>query len=412
MRILKYLFFLLLLSFVTLMIFVATQKGEFTVEKSKIINSPRSDVFNYINDSKNWEDWSSLVLDDSGISVTHSQNTIGKGSSYSWKGKEGSGDLQTINVKENDSIIQKMNYNDNNSDVFMSFKDTIGGTKVTWKAKGEMSFGYKLMTIYHGGATNFIGLLFEKSLGNLDKKLDYEKNTFTIKVNGSATIPTVFYLAQTFTSEISKVEKNSEIVFKKIIAFCKKNNIAITGKPFNIFHTYDSVNGLTKISICIPTKNQILLVEGSDIISGKFETTQAVKTTLTGDYTHINEAVTKTLEFITANQLIADPTFSHVEVYTSSKKEIKNPSKWLTEIYIPIKQKAINLPTIIKPLDTISAKKEVIPINPKIVSAKKETIGKTPKKEKQLTTPKIITTPKKEKAVTTPKIEKEIPSEF
>jgi len=412
MRILKYLFFLLLLSFVTLMIFVATQKGEFTVEKSKIINSPRSDVFNYINDSKNWEDWSSLVLDDSGISVTHSQNTIGKGSSYSWKGKEGSGDVQTINVKVNDSIIQKMNYNDNNSDVFMSFKDTIGGTKVTWKAKGEMSFGYKLMTIYHGGATNFIGLLFEKSLGNLDKKLDYEKNTFTIKVNGSATIPTVFYLAQTFTSEISKVEKNSEIVFKKIIAFCKKNKIAINGKPFNIFHTYDSENGLTKISICIPTNNQVLLVEGSDIISGKFESKQAIKTTLTGDYSHIKEAVTKTLEFITANQLVTDPAFSHVEVYYSGKKEIKTPSKWLTEIYIPLKSEAVNLPTIIKPLDTIRTKKEVISINTKIVSAKKETMVPTPKKEKPVSIPKITTTPKKEKPVTTPKIEKEIPSEF
>jgi effector-binding domain-containing protein/uncharacterized protein YndB with AHSA1/START domain len=395
------------------MIFVATQKGEFTVEKSKIINAPRSDVFNYINDSKNWEDWSSIVLDDSGISVTHSQNTIGKGSFYSWKGKEGSGDVQTINVKENDSIIQKMNYNGNNSDVFMSFKDTLGGTKVTWKAKGEMSFGYKLMTIYHGGATNFIGLLFEKSLANLDKKLDYEMNTFSVKVNGLATIPADFYLAQTFMSEISKVEKNSEIVFKKITAFCKKNKIAINGKPFNIFHTYDSENGLTKISICIPIKNQILLAEGSDIISGKFESKQAIKTTLTGDYSHIKEAVTKTLEYIIANQLVTDPTFSHLEVYYSGKKEIKTPSKWLTEIYIPLKPIATNTATVIKPLDTtISTKKEVTPINPKIVSSKKETVVPTPKKVKAVTTPKIITTPKKLIPVTTPKIEKEIPSEF
>lgn len=403
MRILKYLFFLLLLSFVTLMIFVATQKGEFTVEKSKIINSPRSDVFNYVNDSKNWEDWSSLVLDDSGISVTHSQNTIGKGNSYSWKGKEGSGDVQTINVKENDSIIQKMNYNGIVSDVFLSFKDTLGGTKVTWKAKGKMSFGYKIMTIYHGGATNFIGLLFEKSLANLDKKLDYEMNTFTVKVNGLSTIPATFYLAQTFTSEISKVEKNSEIVSRKIISFCKKNNIARNGKPFNIYYTYDIENGLTKISICIPIKNQIFLVEGSDINSGKFESVQAIKTTLTGDYSHIKEALSKTSEYISTNQFIVEPTFSHVEIYYSGKTEIKSPSKWITEIYIPVKPKAIKTTTIIKPVDSSSTKKEVVLKTPKIIA---------PKKEVLLKTTKMATTPKKEKVVITPKTEKEIPSEF
>lgn len=401
MRILKYLFFLLLLSLVTLIIFVATQKGEFTVEKSKIINAPRPDVFNYINDSKNWEEWCSLGLEDPEISVTHSENTIGKGSSYSWNGKEGSGEVQTINVKENDSIIQKMNYNGNNSDVSLSFKDTLGGTKVSWKAKGQMSFGYKIMTIYHGGATNYIGSMFEKSLVNLDKKLNYERNTFNVKVNGLSTIPTNFYLAQTFTSEISKVEKNSEIVFRKILAYCKKNNIATNGKPFTVFHTYDSENGLTKISICIPIKNQILITEGSDIKFGLFESIQAVKTTLTGDFTHIEEAIAKTLEFISANQFVVDSTFSRLEVYRSGKTEIKNPSKWLTEIYIPVKPKAIKVATANIPLDTNNIKKEKI-----ITTPKKEKITITPKKDK------VNLIPKKEKVIATPKKDIEIPSEF
>jgi hypothetical protein len=404
MRIIKYLFFLLILSFVTLTIFVATQKGEFTVEKIKIINSPRSAVFNYVNDSKNWENWNSLALEDSAIIVTYSQNTIGKGSSYSWNGKEGSGEVKTINTKENESIIQKMNFNDNSSDVFINFKDTIGGTKISWRAKGKMSFAYKLMTIYHGGATNFIGLIFEKSLANLDKILDYEINNYSIKVNGITTIPTNYYLAQTFTSKISNVIKNSEIVNRKITTFCKKNNIVINGKPFVIYNTYDEKNEITKLSICVPIKNQIFLVEGSDIISGKFDSVQAVKSTLTGDYSHLNKALAKTLKYVSENHLMVDPVFSHTQVNNLAKPEIKNPSKWITEIYIPIKPKAIKIITATKPLDTNTTKKEIIVLKtPKIISTKKGTIT---------TNPKITSTPKKEKVVKTPKTEIEIPSEF
>ena len=57
--------------------------------------------------------------------------------------------------------------------------------------------------------------MLEKSLANLDRKLDYEINTYTVKLNGVSVKPECFYLEQTFTSEFSKVRKNSEIVFNK-----------------------------------------------------------------------------------------------------------------------------------------------------------------------------------------------------
>lgn len=352
MRILKYLFLLLLLSFVALSIFVATQKGNFSVEKSMIINSPKSAVFNYVNDSKNWKDWNSLAVEDSLINITLSEITIGKGSSFTWDGKQGTGDFQTINIKENDSINQKMNFNGNAAEVSMHFKDTVGGTKVTWKAKGKMGFMYKVLTSFNGGAGKIIGSMFEKSLNNLDKKLDYEINTYSVKVDGLVNYPETFYLAQTFTSEFSKVGKNSEIVFSKITTFCKKNNIVISGKPFVIYHTYDKINELTRLSICIPIKDPIFIVEGSDISSKTLPAFEAVKTTLTGDYSHSKKALDKTEEYLRSKYLTPDIAFSHLEKYTISKSEINNPSKWTTEIYYPIKQKAVAKPATVIPKTT------------------------------------------------------------
>ena len=352
MRILKYLFLLLLLSLVALSIFVATQKGEFTVEKSKIINSPKSAVFNYVNDTKNWQEWNSLAVEDSLINIILSEITIGKGSSFTWDGKQGTGDFQTTNTKENDSINQTMNFNGNAAEVSMYFKDTIGGTKVSWKAKGKMGFMYKVLTAFNGGASGIIGSMFEKSLNNLDKKLDYEINTYSVKVDGLVNRPETFYLAQTFTSEFSKVGKNSGIVFSKITSFCKKNNIAISGKPFIIYHTYDKIKELTKLSICIPIKDPIFIIEGSDISSKTLPPFQAVKTTLTGDYSHNKKALDKTEEYLRSKYLTADATFSHLEIYTTGKTEINNPSKWTTEIYYPIRPKAAAKPAAVIPQST------------------------------------------------------------
>ncbi|TDD94192.1 SRPBCC family protein [Flavobacterium cellulosilyticum] len=352
MRILKYLFLLLLLSIVALSIFVATQKGNFTVERSKVINSPRHSVFNYVNDLKNWGEWNSIAVEDSLINLTYSKNTIGKGSSCTWNGNQDDGDLLTINTKEDTNIVQKINFNGNSADIIMNFKDTIGGTKITWKAIGKMNFIYKVKNVLSGGAEKILGILFEKSLVNLDNKLDYEINTFSIKEVVLTNRPETLYLAQTFTSEFSKVIKNSGIVISKITNFCNKNNITISGKPFIIYHTYDEINKLTKISVCIPIKDPIFIIEGSDISSKKLKAFQAVKTTLTGDYFHTSKALDKTKEYIRTNHLISDPDFSHIEVLTIGINEIKNPSKWMTEIYYPIATNIVVKPTI-QPLDTV-----------------------------------------------------------
>jgi effector-binding domain-containing protein len=340
MRILKYIFLLLLLSLVALSIFIATQKGDFNIERSKVINSPKPAVYNYVNDYKNWEDFGSWTLEDPEIKISYPQKTIGKGASYSWDGKDGDGQMRTLYIKENDSISQKMDYNGTLATVSWSFKDTTRGTKVSLRSSGEMSFFFKIYAALNGGVDKIIGTMYEQSLANLDKALDYEINTFSIKVNGLVKKPKSFYLSQTFTSEIAKINKNFKIVVPQIETFCKANNVQISGKPFVIYHTYDLEKGLAKISICIPIKNQIFTSAGSDILSGELEAFEGVKTTVIGDISHNKKGYNKTIQYLNKNQLATNPVFSHMEIYSTAKANIKNPSKWSTEIYMPILPKA------------------------------------------------------------------------
>lgn len=342
MKILKYLFLLSLLSLVALSVFVATQKGIFTVERSKVVNSPRATVYNYVNDFRNFEDFESWAVEDPAIKMSFSEKTTGNGASFSWEGAEAAGNAITLQVKEGESIHQKMNFDGTEADVNWVFKDTLAGkTKVTWKAKGEMSFWFKIYTVLNGGSDKIIGTMYEKSLANIDKNLNYETKTYAIKVNGLVKKTESFYIKQTFTSEIQKVNKNARVVIPKLIEFSKDNNLFAKGKPFIIYHTYDTRTNLAKISICLPINKEILISPGSDILSGKLNSFDAVKTTLNGDYSHTNEAIAKTTAFINNEKIIPDLSWSHLEILTAGKLDVKSSSKLVTEIYYPVIPKVI-----------------------------------------------------------------------
>ncbi|MEO8238608.1 MAG: SRPBCC family protein [Flavobacterium sp.] len=360
MKILKYLFLLSLLSLIALTVFVATQKGIFTVERSKVINSPRATVYNYINDFRNFEDFESWAIEDPTIKMSFPEKTTGNGASFSWEGDEASGNAITLQAKEGKSIHQKMNFDGTQADVNWIFKDTLAGkTKVTWKAKGEMSFWFKIYTVLNGGSDKIIGTMYEKSLANIDKNLDYETKTYAIKVNGVVKKTESFYIKQTFTSEIQKVNKNARVVIPKLIEFSKTNNLYTNGKPFIIYHTYDTKTNLAKISICLPIKKEILISSGSDILSGKLNSFEAVKTTLKGDYLHTNEAIAKTKAFINNEKIVPDLSWSHLEILTAGKLDVKSPSELVTEIYYPVIPKVIPVAPVpvYKPAAESTAKK-------------------------------------------------------
>lgn len=362
MRILKYIFLLLLLAFFALSVFVATQKGDFEIERSKVVKSPKVNVFNYVNDFRNWENFGSWKIDDPTMQFVYPQNTTGKGGSYSWAGSYGKGNVVNTAVIENTSITQKMTTDGSVSNVYWTFKDTVGGTKVTWKSKGEMSFKFKIYTAFHGGANKIIGEMYERSLANLDKSLIYEINTFHIKVDGLVKKNGSYYLGQRIRSKTTNVPKNVRILLPKILYFFNKNNIPMNGKPFVIYHTFDKAKGIADLSVCIPVSKEIFISPGSDIVSGQLQSFDALKTTLTGDYSHLKEAWDKSFEYMTKNNISQNEIGAYVELYTVNMEKEKHPSKWVTSIYIPIKSKIAPKPKPIAPIavPTVAPEAEVI----------------------------------------------------
>lgn len=346
MKIIKYILLLILLSTIALAVFVATQKSLFKIEKSVLINVPKEVVFNYINDYKNWEDWSVLKEDDAKVTFTYPENTVGQGASYSWNGKIGEGKTTTTFVKENDSIAQKTIISEKETFSFLSFKTTNKGTKVTWTLQGNADFMTKIYATFSNGLENLMGKFYERSLNNLNKVISKEINSFEVNVNGIVQKSGGFYVKQSVVCKTSEFQNRLSIMLPKIIYFFKNNNLSMNGKPFVIYN-YKS-NDTLKFSVCGPLKEEIFISEGSDISTGFLEPFSALKTTLRGDYSHKNIAKKKIQEYISENKIETNPSIKELEIYVKSASDTKHPSQWLTEIFTPIKSLA-TVPVVSKP---------------------------------------------------------------
>lgn len=359
MRIVKYIFLLIVLGAIALAVYIATQSSKFDIQRSKVINVSQSALYSYINDYKNWEDWGPWKEDDPNIKYSYPEITEGTGASFSWTGKEGNGKMETIKTVDNDSITQKIYFNDSTvpSDVYWTFTPVKNGTKVTWGMKGEMNFIMKAFSILSGGAENMLAPMFDKGLTNIDNVLVKELKSYNIKINGLVKKAGTYYIKQTVSCKIPELPKLMSAMLINLNKFTKDNNIAVNGSSFAIYNKYDTANNSVEFSTCIPVKDEIFTAQGSDITGGKLEPYLALKTTLTGDYSHSKEAWDKAYAEITKNKWMEDTTGKYIEVYKVSAHQHRKPSEWVTEIFIPItaKPKPVVKPKPVTPTATPAA---------------------------------------------------------
>lgn len=336
MRILKYLFLLLLLSLLGMTVYVATETGDFEVEKSSIIKTQRSTVFDYINDYRNWETFGSWMKKGSNLTFEYGSKSMGAGGNCLWHHDSDQGGMRTLFVKEIDSIVQKGQFNQTQATVYWTFKDTVGGTKVRIHCKGQMDLFTKVAMFFRGGINGIVESVCEQTLRNLNKTLVFEMKTYSIKVGGISQRNSGYCLQQTVSSKIKNVAKNIKIMMPRMVHFFTKNKIAMDGKPFVLYQRYDVAQDIATYSVCIPTTKQVYIQPGSDVVSSEIIGFTCLKTTLIGDHSHTQEAWATARKYIADHQLRENRAGHYSEVYRKTLEDVKKPSKWITEIYIPV----------------------------------------------------------------------------
>lgn len=340
MKLLKYLLFLLLIVIIGSAIYFGTKDGTYDVKDSMIIPAPAAVVFKQVDDYKNWEKWGPWKKEDSTITFTYAEKTVGEGASYSWDG-EMSGSMTTTKVIPNKEIEQDLTLHtpagERNPKVYWNFEEANGGTKVTWGMKGEHTLIDK--AYYTLSGMDFDAEMHKMNQAGLEgiaQAAAEEMKKYTINVDGITQYGGGYYMYTTSVAKMSEIGEKMAPMMGEVRSFITNNNLNMAGMPFTIYNEVDNANGTVIFSTCIPVKEKVITPAGSPVVCGFMEPVTAVKISLKGNYEHLSEAYSQGRAFIQKNGHQIDPDRKMFEVYVTDPEKTPNPAEWLTEIYIPI----------------------------------------------------------------------------
>jgi effector-binding domain-containing protein len=345
MKLIKYLFFLLLIVLVGGAIYFGTKDGSFDVSESKMIAAPSEVIYNEVKDYRNWEAWGPWMEEDPDIELNYAEKTAGEGASYSWKSEiMGDGSMKTVKVIPNKEIDQQIVFNspmgESKSEVYWRFSetDTPGQTEVIWGMRGEQSFMEKVfMGLFSDDdMETAISDMYEKGLTKLDSVVVKSMNEYTVSVDGITQYGGGYYMFNTTSSKVNEIGSKMEPMMGQVAGFMIDNNIPSSGMPFTIYNEIDQQNGTVIFSAAIPVKERVITPEGSPVLCGFMEPVTTLKTTLKGKYEYLPKAYEAAQIYLQQNNLTPLETANMFEVYATDPGEVPNPSDWVTEVYIPI----------------------------------------------------------------------------
>ena len=343
MKILKYLFFLLLIVIIAGSIYIATKDGDYQVEETRVITAPVEMVFQEVNEFQNWENWEPWSAEADDMIIEYGAKTSGDSASYSWKSDNaGDGEIKTISAKPyseiEQEIIFKTPFGESTSDVYWEFNEIENGTEVTWGMKGKQSFMEKLaFTFQDKSITEMMRPKFQTGLNNMESVVLNKMDKYTINVDGVIQHGGGYYMYTTTASKISQVDEKMASMFSEVSTYMDENGIEKSGNPFVLYNEWNENSGNVIFSAGIFTPSEVITPAASEILTGFLPNQKVLKTTLKGDYKNLKEAWDTAYNYIEANDLeIAEDT-KNFEVHLTSPENVANPAKWITHLYIPVK---------------------------------------------------------------------------
>lgn len=340
MKILKYLLFLILLIIIGSAIYFGTKDGTYNIQDSITIPAAPQVVFEKINDFDSWEIWSPWKQEDHEMVFNSAEKTSGEGASLSWEGNN-SGSITTTKVIPNNEIQQEFTFESplgkRNAEMYWHFENLGDSTKVIWSTKGEHTLVDKVFQALRGSDFNgTIHKMNQEGLDNISGEIIADMKKYNINVDGITEFGGGYYMYTTSVAQTQEVGARSISMMELVENFIKNNNLNRSGHPFILYNEKDVANNTVIFSTCVPVKEKVITPEGSPVVCGFMEPVYSVKTTLKGSYVNLPEALRTGMNYIEKERLQIDSSRKIFEVYNTDTEEEPNPSKWVTEVYIPI----------------------------------------------------------------------------
>ncbi len=310
--------------------------GKLEVSRSIIVNAPAEYAFEEVNGLENWNKWSYWNQLDTTMAITYSDQKHGAGAFYSWVSKDmGNGKLSITESVPFKSIKADLDFMEHGTaKAWYDFEQQSEGTKVTMNFSSD--FGMNPIA-------RWFGVLMMK--GEMDHAFDFNLNKikelaeakpkFSVSMTTTETPPVSYVGVSTKMSpkDGNAVAQAMSKMYDELYAALKKAKVEPKGAAFALFPSYseESMEMVCAVPVDagakLPAKYPVQQTPGG----------QAIKVAHTGPYDKLEEVHNQINKFIEFRDL--EITGAPYEVYVIGPMQEKDPSKLVTEVYYPVKEK-------------------------------------------------------------------------
>ncbi|MBX2965664.1 MAG: SRPBCC family protein [Cyclobacteriaceae bacterium] len=316
--------------------FVLPRKFELT--KSEVINAPAAYVFEEINTLDNWPRWSYWNTLDPDMEVVYSEQKSGTGAYYEWTSEVlDKGKLVITDSKLNKLVACDLFFmqSEKPSRAVYQLEPAEGGTKLTMNF--DTDFGMNPIM-------RWVGLLmfpsemnkaFDHNFSKL-KEIAAAKPKFTVTLSEETTNP-ISYIGISSTMSFEDIDAISAQMGKsygELMGVLQKAKVEMTGAPFCLYPRWDEEKKEMDM-VCalpvppdakLPAKYPVMQIPGG----------KAVKAIHLGDYHNLEDTHNQVNQYIEYKnlQIIGAPW----EVYITDPEMETDTTKWITEVFYPVKE--------------------------------------------------------------------------
>lgn len=302
------------------------------VERSTVIEAPKTAIFNLVNDIQKWEKWSSWNLRDTAMIITYPGKTVGVGGNSAWVSEtEGNGTQEIVESIPGERLKTKLifeGFGDPSHSVF-KFEDEGDKTKVSWAMETtELSFPLRGMMMLMGMKGD-IASNYEESLSNLKTLVETrirEKTYDGYKIN-DIRLPEKHFIFNRQEVGMDQIQQFYATNLGSLFAKVQASGVEMDGMPCGLFYSFNEKNQTTDMAAAIPTKESLIIPDASSI---SLPAKRAIQVDYYGDYHHTDQAHDAIEEYLKDNGLFND--YPVIEEYVTDPTVVKNSEKWLTKV--------------------------------------------------------------------------------
>ncbi|MBL7813134.1 MAG: SRPBCC family protein [Bacteroidetes bacterium] len=340
MKILKWILYVVLFLIAALLVLGLVLPKSYKVERTVVINAPKQAVWEQVYYWKNFNSWSPWAKLDTAMKQTITGNDGEVGSVYHWTGNDqvGEGEMKRLELQDMKSIKNHLHFIkpfESEANVYHTLEGEDGKVTLSWGMTGENGFMARIFMFLMGGIDKAVGGDYERGLKTLKEIVENPKNASGAGWNPADKIFKGGYFAIVQKIKMKMSDINQSVfsdAYTKVGAYMEKHGMKSTTAPLAFYMHWDSATQTSDVGIGMGV-DKTGPAEGGVMVA-KYPDMSAASLDYYGNYTDpkMKEAYGALATYIMKSGKI--PGSTGIEEYITDPGEEKDPSKWLTRIYM------------------------------------------------------------------------------